>query len=190
MRPKAVVGGRDEALREPDPSRKLRGDLGERPTLAESLCPDEVEAEVAVAETKPALAAPLPSGLERAPRLDGAAPASLAVDQARERVQQAVEVGRDVNAEELEVVADVADHGQLVRAEHSGEPAREAGASASARQQDDLHAGTARSALVLGPTRRTMRSRSSSSSTSNASSGIETRANGACARKRSALPGP
>ena len=69
----------------------------------------------------------------------GPTPTALPVDQPGERVEQAVEVGRDVEAEDLDVVADVSDYGELVLAEHAGETAREAGAAASAREEDDLH---------------------------------------------------
>ena len=122
--------------------------------------------------------------------LVGTAPATLVVDQARKRVQEAVEVGGDVEPEDLEVVTDVADHGELARPESCGEATREAGAPAPAREQNDPHAWTARSARVRGPTSCAMRSRSASVSTSAASSGISTVAKGACARKRAALPGP
>ena len=55
-------------------------------------------------------------------RLVGPPPAALRVDQIAERVEQAVEVGRDVEPEDLDVVADVADHGQLARLEDSCKP--------------------------------------------------------------------
>ena len=44
-----------------------------------------------------------------------------------------------MEAEDLDVVADVSDYGELVLAEHAGETAREAGAAAPAREEDDLH---------------------------------------------------
>ncbi len=67
------------------------------------------------------------------------------------RVDEAVEVGRNVEAEELEVVADVPDDRELSGLEDVGEASREARAAAPSGQQDDLHAGTARSARVRGP---------------------------------------
>ena len=45
-----------------------------------------------------------------------APPTALGVVEAGERVEERVEVGRDAKAEHLEVVADVADHRELVRA--------------------------------------------------------------------------
>ncbi len=66
---------------------------------------------------------------------------SLGVDEAAERVEQAVEVGRDVEPEDLDVVSDVADDRQLPGLEDRREPTREACAAAAARQQDDLSRG-------------------------------------------------
>ena len=157
---------------------------------SEQLRPDEMDAEIAVAEPEPVLPAPVRRGVEGVPRLVGPPPATLRVDEPAERVEQAVEIGRDVEPEDLDVVADVSDDRELARLEHVREAAREASAAAAAREQDDLHAGTARSARVRGPSLAASRSRSASESTSSSSSGIETVANGACARKRSALPGP
>ena len=54
-------------------------------------------------------------GLERVPRLAGAPPAALLVGEPGERVEHGVEIGRDVQAEHLDVVADVADHRQVGR---------------------------------------------------------------------------
>ena len=52
-------------------------------------------------------------GGERVPALALAAPPAILVDQARERVQEAVEIGRDVQPEDLEVVTDVSDDGEV-----------------------------------------------------------------------------
>ena len=77
--------------------------------------PHEVEPEVAVAEPEPVLAAECGDGPERLPGLARAAPAAFLVVQARERVEDAVEVGRDGETEDVQVVADVADHGHVAR---------------------------------------------------------------------------
>ena len=90
-------------------------------------------------------------GLDGVPRLVRPAPAALRVDETGERVEQAVEIGRDVEAEDLDVVADVADHRELAGREHGCESSGEACATAAAREQDDPHAGTARSARVRAP---------------------------------------
>ena len=77
--------------------------------------------------------------LERLPRLAGPPPAALGVVQPGEAVEDGVEVGRDVQAEHLEVVADVADHRQLARREHVVEPGRELRAADAAGEEDDVH---------------------------------------------------
>ena len=64
-----------------------------------------------------------------------------------EAVEDGVEVGRDVEAEHLEVVADVADDRQLARREHVVEPGRELGAADAAGEENDLHAVRAASTL-------------------------------------------
>ena len=57
-----------------------------------------------------------------------------------EAVEDGVEVGRDVEPEHLQVVADVADDRQLARPEHVVQPGRELGAADAAREENDVHA--------------------------------------------------
>ena len=150
------------------------GHGGERLAGAQRLRPHEVEPEIAVAEPEPVLAAERGDGGERLPGLSGAAPASLLVVQAGERVEDAVEVGRDREAEHVEVVADVPDHRHAGRIDGADEPAREAGAADAAGEERDLHSASSRpiAACVRGPARRPIRARSSSVSTSSARFGI------------------
>ena len=110
--------------------------------------------------------------LERPPALLRAPPPAHLVCEPGERVQDRVEVWRDVEPEHLDVVADVPDDRQLTRLEHVLQPAREARSADSAGEEDDLHAGTASSERVRRPRRGARRSRSSSVSTSTSSSGI------------------
>ena len=110
-----IVGRGEEAGSELDACAERGRDLGERRTVAQGSSAHEVETDVAVAEPEPVLASPRRGRLERVPRLVGAAPTALSVDQPGERVEQAVEVGRDVEPEDLDVVADVSDDGELVR---------------------------------------------------------------------------
>ncbi len=73
-----------------------------------------MEPDVQVAEPEPVLAAPGSHADARAFQLSLlAAPATFGVDQARKCVEKTVEIGRDVQAEELEVVADVPDDGEV-----------------------------------------------------------------------------
>ena len=80
-------------------------------------------------------------------QVSSASPAALGVDEPAERVQQAVEVGRDVESEDLEVVADVADDGELAGREDAGEAAREARPPPPPERRRPSR-GTARSARV------------------------------------------
>ena len=73
----------------------------------------DVGRQVGVADGEPArLAVALEHGVG-GHRVAADAPAAFGVDQAAERVEQRVDVGRDVEAVQLEVVADVGDDGEL-----------------------------------------------------------------------------
>ena len=84
-----------------------------------------MQAEVAVAEPEPALAGELGHRLERVPRLRRAAPAALVVGDARETVEDAVEVGAHVQAEDLDVVRNVPYDGDVVWIDYSGHASKE-----------------------------------------------------------------
>ena len=196
VRSRSSVAGRIVGLdpeRAGEPSRHGR----ERLAGAQRLRPHEVEPEIAVAEPEPVLAAERGDGPERLPGLTRAAPAALLVVQAGERVEDAVEVGRDREAEHVEVVADVPDHRHVCRIDCADEPAREAGAADAAGEERHLHSAASCpiAACVRGPARRPIRVRSSSVSTSSARFGIAaataaTPFASAWARNRSALPAP
>ena len=119
------------------------------------------------------------AALERVPRLPGPTPARSSSLQTRERVEDRVEIRGHVQTEHLDVVADVADHGQLAGREHGLEPARETRAADAARKQRDPHRAAATSARVRRPRAAARRSRSAAVSTSSLSSGISTTRNGA-----------
>ena len=109
----AVVGRRQDRGLDPERPREPGGDGRKRLAGAQRLRANEVEAEIAVAEPEPVLAAEGRDRAERFPRLAGPAPAALLVVEAGEGVEDAVEVGRDRHPEHLEVVADVADDRQI-----------------------------------------------------------------------------
>ncbi len=199
-RAQPVVGRGQQRRHEPERRRELTRDAGERLAVAQLLRADEVEPEVAVAELEPRVgpeAARLP---ERVPGLVLATPAALLVQAAGERVEDRVEVRRDVEAEDLDVVADVADDRQLLRLDRLRERAGETGAAEAACEDGDLHRArpvrsASSAAAVRGPSRSSSPSRSPSVSTSSARFGIAATAAGtssrsARARKRSALSGP
>ena len=196
-RAQTIVGGRQDRRFDPERAREPGGDGGERLAGPQRLRPDEVEAEIAVAEPEPVLAAERGDRPERLPRLAGAPPAALLVVEPGERVEDAVEVGRDGHPQHLEVVPDIADDRQVGAARRVDEAAREAGAADAAGEERNLHGWSVRpiAACVRGPARRPIRRRSSSVSTSSERFGITQEIAGtpmlsAWSRKRAALPPP
>ena len=151
VRAQAVVGRRRERRSDTGEIGEGGGDGRQGHAVSEELGANEMDTEISIAEPEPALSAPVGGGLDGVPRLVRPAPAALRVDETGERVEQAVEIGRDVEAEDLDVVADVADHRELAGLEHGCESSGEACATAAAREEDDAHAGTARSARVRAP---------------------------------------
>src|SRR5919108_2435248 len=157
-----------------------------------------MQAEVPVAEPEPAFAAELRDGGEGIPGLLGPPPPAFLVGDACKRVQDAVDVGRDGEAEDLDVVADVDDRRDAGWIDRLDQTAQEARAPDAAGEDGDLHdasfnAWTA--ACVRGPARCCTRSRSSRVSTSSTRLGIDaTTASSPRSRaarwKRSALRGP
>ncbi len=113
VRAKPIVRRRQDPCGDACSERERRGHLRERRRVRSASRAHEVEPDVAVAEPEPVLPSPARRRLERVPGLAGSPPAALGVDEPAERVEEAVEVGRDVQAEDLEVVTDVSDDGQL-----------------------------------------------------------------------------
>ena len=101
------------------------GRLGERHACAQQLGPHEVEADVAVAEPEPRLAAERRHGVEHLPALTGAAPAALVVGEAGERVENGVQIRRDPKAQHLDVVRDVAYDGNVAWIDDTYDAAQE-----------------------------------------------------------------
>ena len=90
-----IVRRREDRRLDAESPREARRHRRERLSGAQSLRAHEVEPEIAVAEPEPVLAAERGDRPERLPRLACAAPAALLVVQPGERVEDAVEVGRD-----------------------------------------------------------------------------------------------
>src|SRR5205807_8899244 len=137
--------------------------------------------------------------LERVPALVSATPATPVVREPRQRVEDRVEVRRDVKSEHLDVVADIADHCRRSGSCDVLDADDEACAAHASRENDDvqtrLPSSCARHACVRGPARNWSRVRSSIVSTSSARFGsaidtASTPSEAACALKRSALLGP
>jgi hypothetical protein len=101
-----------------------------------------VQADVAIAEDEPVGAAEPPHDAERLPRVAVDAPALLGMDDAGERVEARVQVRRDVQAQQLDVVADVADDRHGLGADRVGQPEREAGPADATGQQRHTQVST------------------------------------------------
>ena len=143
VRSGSSVAGRSRGRR---PSASpTRRDGRERLAAAQRLGADEVQAEVAVAEREPVLAAERRGALQRLPRLAGTPPAALLVVEAGQRVEHRVEVRRHVHAEHLDVVAHVADAWSAVRVGDLHEAPQEAGTADAAREDGDPHAASSAS---------------------------------------------
>ena len=112
-------------------------------------------------------------GRERVPGLVGAPPAALLVGDAGERVEDAVEIGRDVQAEHLDVVAHVAYDGYVVRFDYRDDAAQEPRAADAAREHGRPSrggpAGAARRARCARPRAEPLASRSRSATVSTSS---------------------
>ena len=171
----AVVRRGQQARLDPERLGEPQRDRRERLAASQRLGAHEVQAEVEVPEPEPVFASEGAHGLQRAPGLVRASPAAQLVVQPCERVQDRVQVRRDVQPEHFDVVTDVADHGDLTRLDDIDQSLDEPRAAHTAGEDDDPHTCT-RSAGVSTSSRRPGRFTSAECST--------------CARKRAALSGP
>src|SRR5882672_10842775 len=105
--------------------RDALGRFGERHPLMEQLRAHEMQPEVEVAEPEPRLATEARNRLECLPGLAGAPPTALVVGEAGQRVEDAVQIGRDSKAQHLEVVRNVAYDGNVAWIDYTNEAAQE-----------------------------------------------------------------
>ena len=94
-------------------------------------------AKIAVAEAEPGLAAQRTDRLHERPGLVAPAPAGRRIVEAGQRIDQRVDIGRDGQAEMLEIVAGVGDDQQIVRRQHAAQAQRQLGAADAAGQRND-----------------------------------------------------
>ena len=121
----------------PEGGGDLGGDLRQGGPVGQALGAVEVGGEVAVAEAEPGLASEAVEAVHHPPGLPGEAPAALVVVQPRQGVGHGVEVGADVQAVELGVVAGV-DHGRdLGGRDDAHEAAQQAGGTYSSGEGGD-----------------------------------------------------
>src|SRR5262249_40649555 len=105
----AIVAHRQQHGAEALAPRDLARDARQRPARAQALRAPQVRRQVAVAELEPGRLAEPAEGTEAGERLAGKPPAPLRIGAAGERVEDRVQIGRDVEPEELLVVPGVAD---------------------------------------------------------------------------------
>src|SRR5271168_4386777 len=92
--------------------------------------------EIAIAKAKPVLASERGERFHERPRFVLPTPTELRVVETRERVHQRVRVGRDMQAEMLEIIADVGDDKQIVRLQDPAQAERELGPPDAPGQRD------------------------------------------------------
>ena len=116
----------------------------EAASLVEELRPQHVRRQIPVAQVEPGVdAARRPHRLHRVERLAGPSPSALAVHQIGEPVADGVEVGRDVQAMDRDVVSGVDDDRQGLAGERAVHAAEELPRPDPARERHDLHRGIA-----------------------------------------------
>src|SRR4030095_6717709 len=95
-----------------------------------------IDAQIAVPEPEPRLAAQLLEHAHEGPGLVATPPALLRVLAPGERVEERVEIGRHVQPEMNEIVAGVDHAGELPRRQYAVQPERELRAADAAGQRD------------------------------------------------------
>ncbi len=112
------------------------GDLRESFARTQRGRADEMGPEVPVSEREPGVAAEASDAVHRMEGLVDEAPATHRIGQPRERVHHGVEVGRDREAEVLEVVSRVHDGRERAFGEDGREPVEEARAADASGEGD------------------------------------------------------
>ena len=124
-------------MRLPMPSRRrqVRRDGRERLAVSQAAGALHMHGEVAVAEPEPGLAAELLERRHERPGLVAAAPAGLRIVETGQRIGQGVEVGSDMQAEMLEIIAGIGHHRETAGRQHARQAERQLGAADAARQR-------------------------------------------------------
>src|SRR6266567_4034373 len=128
-------------------------DLRQRLTGLEPPCALDMQGEITIAEAEPVLAAQRADGLHERPGLVPAAPPGDGIVEAGQHVGQRIDIGRDAEAEMLEIVARVGDNQQFVRRQHAAQAKRQLGAADTARQRHDETAAHRNMSSLAGRTR-------------------------------------
>ena len=96
-----------------------------------------MQSDIAIAETEPGFAAQSFHGFHERPGFVVTAPAEFAIGQPGQRVRHGIDVGRDRQAEMLEIVAGVDDDEQFLGRHDARQTQREFGAADAAGEGDD-----------------------------------------------------
>ena len=126
-----IVGHGQNARGDAELPDQMRRDAGQRLAGPEAMGAVDMGREIAVAEVEPRRSAQGRHGLHEAPRLVAPAPSGLRIDDAAKRIERGIDVGRDGEAQMLEIVAGVDDNGQPI-AQQMREPKRQLGAADAA----------------------------------------------------------
>src|SRR4029077_2342315 len=150
----------------------------------------QVQPDVAVAELKPRLSSELCDCLEGMPGLACATPAAFFVGETGERVEDAVQIGRDPKAEYFDVVRNVAYDGNVAWIDYTHHAAQKPRPADAAREDRDVHAADSRCSdgstrRVCSPSRAAIRARSPGVSTSSMRFGASRRVDAPSAANRS-----
>ena len=98
-----------------------------------------MDRKIRIAELKPVRHSVAPNFSETTKALVAKAPASLLVEEAAEGVADGVQVGRDVKAPDLGIVARVADDGHRSPLQKPVEAPKELGGACPAGEGNDVH---------------------------------------------------
>jgi hypothetical protein len=104
-----VVGDGKDAGGDGQGAGDLGGSLGEGTAPTNEVRAGDAGGEIAVAQTEPGVVAETGEGIERVERIAAETEAALLVGEAGQVVEDDIDVGGDVEAEELGIVADVGD---------------------------------------------------------------------------------
>ncbi len=113
--PQPIVRRRQHAGTDAEAAAEVGGDGGESLAPPQPTGALDMDRQVAIAEAEPILAAERGQRFHERPGLVLPAPSQLRVVEAGKRVHQGVGVRRDMQAEMLEIVADIGDDKQIVR---------------------------------------------------------------------------
>ena len=122
--------------RMPSAAQISRVGLGQPLAAVQGARPLEADRQVAVAEVEPDVDAERAQPVHDGEGVAGQAPAAL-VDLVGEPERHQIGVGRDVGAVDLDVVAGVRDHDQVVAADDVEHPARQLRAAGAPGEHDD-----------------------------------------------------